>query len=614
MTAMNEQSEAIAIIGMAGRFPGAKTLEAFWDNLRNGREAVRFFSDDELLAGGVSPELLDDPDYVKASIPLEEMDQFDAGFFDYTAEQAEIIDPQHRLFLEACWQAMENAGYPPGSGEEVVGVIGGAGTGNYLLYNLLSNLPLLQKAGVAQVRHANRADNLATRVAYKLDLRGPALTVQTGCSTSLTAVHLACQSLLGHESDMMLAGGATVHTVAHGYRYVAGGIHSRDGRCRPFDAGASGTVFGSGVGVVLLKRLQDALADGDSIRAVIRGSAINNDGAAKVAYAVPGEDGQTAAIAEALALAQVAPADIGYVETHGTGTPLGDAVEIAALSRAFECHGETASCCAIGSVKSNIGHLDAASGIAGLIKAVLALEQREIPPSLHYHTPNRWIDLSGTPFFVNTELRPWQQAAGPRLAGVSSFGGGGTNVHLVLQEKPQVPMVEAPRGWQLLLLSAKTADALDRATANLAAHLENHPQINLAHVAYTLQVGRQPMRHRRAVLCRDRDEALALLADTGSVQVITGQAESQQAKRVPKSLLSEASEETSLAKLAGSWVAGTEVPWRELPRGQRRRLPLPTYPFERQRHWVEPSPEFLRTLMAAAYPVDSTPELEPREA
>jgi amino acid adenylation domain-containing protein len=493
--------EPIAVIGMAGRFPGARDVAELWQNLRQGKESIRFFTADELLAAGVRRELLARPDYVPARGALDGFDLFDAGFFDIAAREAEALDPQHRLFLEAAWEALESAGCDPGRLRGPAGVFAGVSANTYLLSHLLASPEALAAADASQTMLGSDKDFLATRVSYKLNLHGPSLTVQTACSTSLVAVHLACRALLGRECDLALAGGVSVAVPqAAGYLYREGGIASPDGHCRAFDAQARGTVSGSGVGVVVLRRLSDALAAGDPIRAVLRGSAVNNDGAAKVGYTAPGVDGQAEVIAAAQQLAGIAPDDVTYIEAHGTGTPLGDPIEIAALSKVFRASTARRGFCAIGSIKTNIGHLDAASGVAGLIKTVLALEHRELPPSLHFTAPNPRIDFAASPFFVNAELAAWHDAGAPRRAGVSSFGIGGTNAHAVLEEAPASAPSGPSRPVQLLPLSARTAAALEASSDRLAAHLAASPETCLADVAHTLQLGRRPMPHRRVLV------------------------------------------------------------------------------------------------------------------
>ncbi len=494
---VRSSSNEIAIIGMSGRFPDAPVLEAFWQNLRNGVESVTFFSDDELLSSGIDTAILNKPNYVKAGAVLSDIEDFDALFFDVNPKEAEITDPQHRLFLECAWEAIENAGYEVGTDEFSIGVYAGVGVNTYLLNNLYPNRDLKNMVNTYQLMIGNDKDFLPTRVSYKLNLKGPSINVQTACSTSLVAVHLACQGLLNGECDLAMAGGVSVH-VPHksGYWYQEGMIHSPDGHCRAFDAKAQGTVGGNGVGIVVLKRLDNAIADGDSIHAIIKGSAINNDGAMKVGYTAPSVSGQAAVISEALAFADIESETISYVETHGTGTKLGDPIEIAALTKVFPT--TTEKRCAIGSLKTNIGHTGAAAGVAGLIKTVLALKHQLLPPSLHFEQGNPQIDFANSPFYVNATLSQWQPIDGtPRRAGVSSFGIGGTNAHVILEEAPILEPSGAARPWQLLVISAKTPTALETASFNLATHLERHSDINFADVAYTLGKGRKAFGQRR---------------------------------------------------------------------------------------------------------------------
>ena len=522
-------SGRVAVVGMAGRFPGAPDVDAFWRNLREGVESISRFGDDELAAAGVSEEERARPDYVAARAVLDEAGSFDAAFFGFSPREAEVTNPQHRLFLEVAWEALEDAARDPRRDRRRVGVFAGSSLNGYW-FSLVSDAGVRGAVDGFQITLGNDKDYLASRVAYKLDLTGPAVTTQTACSTSLVAVHLACRSLLAGECETALAGGVSVQVPQRvGYLYQEGGINSPDGHCRPFDAAAGGTVSGDGVGIVVLKRFEDAVRDGDRIRAVIRGSAMNNDGAGKVGFTAPGVDGQAAVIREALAAAGVEPGSIGYVEAHGTGTPLGDPVEMAALRQAFG-PGE-AGRVAVGSLKSNVGHLDAAAGVAGLIKTVLALEHAELPPSLHFERLNPRIDLAGSPFFVNRELRPWTVPEGeadsmpaPRRAGVSSFGIGGTNVHVVLEEAPPAPASERSlRRFQLLLASARSEAALERIAARLADRLEGAGETELADVAHTLRVGRRTLPHRRFLVVSDAAEAVRMLrgeaAGRGGLQV-----------------------------------------------------------------------------------------------
>jgi len=495
------QAEPIAIVAMAGRFPGARDLESFWQNLRAGKESITFFSAEEMREAGVPESVLSDPNYVGALGYLEDADKFDAAFFGYSAREANSIDPQQRLLLECAAETLERAGYDPERYPGLIGVYAGASMNTYM--ESQNNPP--GSPGRLSVLLGSGRDFLTTRLSYKLNLRGPSMNVQTACSTSLVAVHQACRALQGHECDMALAGAVSVVLpLKSGNLYMPEGMFSPDGHCRAFDAGANGTVMGNGVAFVLLKRLSDALADGDHVHALIRGTAVNNDGSSKVGYTAPSVEAEAKVIAAAHASAQCDPDTIGYVETHGTGTLLGDPIEVAALKRAFGEGRGRRSACSIGSLKSNVGHLDVAAGVAGLIKAALSLEHRELVPSLHFKQSNPQIDFAAGPFEVNTGLRPWESAAdAPRRAGVSSFGFGGTNAHAVLEEAPALEPSGASREWQLLCLSAKTEAALTQASANLARHLGEHPEINLADVAYTLQVGRREFPHRCFVVCRD---------------------------------------------------------------------------------------------------------------
>ncbi len=506
-----DAAEAIAIIGMAGRFPKAKNLEEFWANLRDGVDCVQDLTDDDLREAGFDLGTLP-PTFVKAAAMVDDIDKFDAAFFGFSPREAEVLDPQSRLFLECAWEALESAGYVSESYAGWTGVFAGVSIPTYFMTNLMMNPELAASLGHFQLMLANDRDYFATRVAYKLNLRGPAINVQTACSTSLVAVHLACQSLLAYQCTLAVAGGVRLY-VPHksGYYWQEGGIFSPDGRCRAFDAKGQGALFGEGVGAVVLKRLSEAIADGDPIHAVIRGSAINNDGSFKVGYTAPSVEGQAEAIALAHAVAGVDPEAISYVEAHGSGTPLGDPIEVAALTQAFRAGTEARGFCALGSVKTNVGHLEAAAGVAGLIKTVLALEHEAIPPSLWFEMPNPQIDFDGSPFYVNARLREWPRSQTPRRAGVSSFGMGGTNVHLILEEAPRPEPSGPSRPWQILPLSAWTPTALEKTTDNLVEWLEAHPDAGLADVAHTIQTGRRTFPHRRVLVCRDREDTLAAL-------------------------------------------------------------------------------------------------------
>lgn len=512
----------IAIIGMACRFPGAKSVEQFWYNLRNGVESISLLSDDELRAAGISQALLSDPNYVKANGLLEDIELFDASFFGYNPREAEIMDPQHRFFLECAWEALERAGYDSNQYAGLIGVYAGVGKNYYLLNNLMQRPGLLESAGAIQITLTNDKDFVPTSASYKLNLKGPSLNVQTACSTSLVAIHLASQSLLNGECDMALAGGVSITELKkEGYLYQEEGIYSPDGHCRAFDAKAEGTIGGNGVGIVVLKRLVSALEDGDQIYAVIKGSAMNNDGSMKVGFTAPSVDGQSHVIAEALAVADVNPETVTFVETHGTATALGDPIEVAALTQAYQTGTQAKGFCALGAVKNNLGHTNAAAGVAGVIKTALALQNSEIPPTLHYEKPNPKIDFENSPFFVNSKLLKWPAGKTPRRAGVSSFGMGGTNAHIILEEAPPAQKSGESRAHQLLLLSAKTKTALEKMTTNLVEDLRNRPGLNLADVAYTLQVGRADFSQRRMLVCENNDEAVKEFQLSGSKSVLT---------------------------------------------------------------------------------------------
>ncbi|HVK93232.1 MAG TPA: amino acid adenylation domain-containing protein, partial [Noviherbaspirillum sp.] len=532
MSIDQDDSLSIAIIGMSGRFPGAGNLDEFWTNIKNGVESIRRLSEEELLSAGISASVFNQRHYVKANAMLAGIDLFDANFFGMTPLEAEITDPQQRLFLECAWEALEHAGYAPGTGEGTIGVYAGANSSSYFLQNVYPNSRVVESVGTMQLGIGNEKDYLSSRTAFHLNLRGPAIAVQSACSTSLVAVHLACQSILNGECEMALAGGVSISTLRkQGYFYTEGGITSPDGHCRAFDAQAEGTVFGDGLGIVVLKSLANARADGDTIHAVIRGSAINNDGADKPGLTAPSINGQAGVILDAQAIAGVETDSITYIETHGTGTALGDPIEIRALQQAFSQSTEKTQFCAIGSLKTNVGHLNVAAGVAGLIKTVLALKHREIPPSLHFNTPSPHIDFSRSPFYVNTALAPWQSGQEPRRAAVSSFGIGGTNAHVILEEAPAAARAtSAPAGTllsrpcQLLPLSAQTPAALDAATNNLKQFLIDHPQLDLADAAYTSQTGRRHFNLRRMLVCSDSQDAIRQLdsSDAGQSATLAG--------------------------------------------------------------------------------------------
>jgi acyl transferase domain-containing protein len=534
MTRLNQlldSGTALAVVGMALRVPGARNVREYWANLREGRESIRDLDPEELAAGGVPRELLDDPAYVRRAAVLDGMDRFDAGFFGFSPRDAEILDPQHRHFLEVAWEALEDAGHVPGRFPGPVGVFAGSGTNAYFWANLLTNSELVRDVGFFLLRHTgNDKDFLSTRVSYEFDLQGPSVNIQTACSTSLVAVHAAGQSLLSGECDMALAGGVTIEQPhGHGYLHKEGEILSPDGHCRAFDADARGTVFGSGVGVVVLRRLADAVADGDTVHAVVLGSAVNNDGSMKVGYLAPSVEGQARAVAEALAVSGVEPAELGFVAAHGTGTEVGDPIEVTALTQAFRAGTSDTGFCALGSVKANIGHLDTAAGVASLVQAICALKAKEIPPTVHFQQPNPGVDFASSPFYVPATLAPWA-SDGPRRAGVNSLGVGGTNAFVVLEEAPALEPSGPGRALELVTLSGRSRRVLEAAGGDLVDFMEEAeaddtaPAPALADVAWTLATGRRGFRHRRAVVAANRAELVEALVTGDETRTSTAEA------------------------------------------------------------------------------------------
>ena len=516
--------EKVAIVGMAGRFPGAKNIDELWRILQNGLEVKKTFTDEELLAAGVVESLIHNPRYVKSRSVLDNLDLFDASFFGFTPRESEYTDPQHRLFLECAWEALESAGYDPDAFDGLIGVFAGCGMNQYLLQNIIANQRMARMISERQLQVFSDKDFLSTRVSYKLNLKGPSYDIQTACSTSLVAVHVACQNLLDYQCDMALSGGASIQLPrVGGFLHSDGDMRSPDGTCRAFDADANGTVFGDGVGVVVLKRLQDALNDRDTIHAVISGSAVNNDGTNKVGFSAPSIDGQAGVISMAHMMADVHPDSISYIEAHGTGTSIGDPIEIKALTKAFRTHTDKTQYCAIGSIKTNIGHLDAASGVTGLIKTALSIHHQKIPPSLNYRRPNPELNLETSPFYVNTKFVDWITDRSLRRAGVSSFGVGGTNAHVVVEEAPATAAPEDHQGvWRMLSICARTESALDQATDNLRVFFEKKPRISLADAAYTLHLGRRHFDYRRTVLCESIEDAVVSLKNQSANFVHTG--------------------------------------------------------------------------------------------
>jgi polyketide synthase PksJ len=585
----------IAVIGLAGRFPGAATIDRFWENLKNGTESVTFFPEEELRDARVPEGMINHPDFVNAKGVVEDIELFDAAFFDYTPLEVEVMDPQLRLLHECSWEALEHAGYDPSGYEGLIGLYAGNAP-NHLwavrTYFSRRGNPLGQfEAGLL-------TNHFSTRVSYNLDLKGPAISVQTACSTSLVGIHLACLGLHHGECDMALAGGASVSfPLKSGYVYREGLIFSSDGHCRAFDRRADGTLFGDGAGIVVLKKLDRALADNDNIYAVIKGSAINNDGHRKAWYTAPGIDGQAAVIRAAQDVAQVEPKTITYIETHGTGTSLGDPIEIEALNTVF--HKNRKNSCAVGSVKTNLGHLNAAAGVAGFIKAVLSLKHRMIPPSLHYEMPNPQIDFIDSPFYVNAVLTSWDNGETPLRAGVSSFGFGGTNAHVVLEEWCRGVIINAPSNrpesgagirdeYRLLVLSARTQTAFEKMRENLAGYFREHPGISLADAAYTLHIGRKAFNYRWMAVISSVEEAVDVLSvpAAGEMNVLTAGEEGNSAEvTVP------VRDRESLERFGRLWLSGVKVKWQGLYVDEKRsRIPLPAYPFERQRYWIDESP------------------------
>jgi phthiocerol/phenolphthiocerol synthesis type-I polyketide synthase E len=517
--------EPIAIVGMACRVPGAADIDEFWTNLSTGVESIRFFTPEEAIAAGANPRRVRDPQFVRAAPVLDGIEDFDAGLFGLSRREAEILDPQHRVFLECAQAALEHAGYDPSRYPGGIGVYGGVGSGDYQWYNLLEDTALVGAVGRMAIALANNRDYAPTFLSYKLNLRGPSVAVSTACSTGLVAVHLACEAVRNGECDIAIAGAASIETTQmRGYLYQEGSILSPDGHCRAFDADAKGTLWGSGGGVVVLKRLSEAVADGDTVHGLILGSAINNDGSDKAGFSAPSVSGQSAVIAQALGVAGVAPSEIDYVEAHGTGTQVGDPIEVRALADVFGQGDLAPDSVRLGTVKPNIGHLAAAAGVVGLIKTVLAMRHEALPPTLHFRRPNPAIDFAATPFRVVNTLESWDRGAVPRRAGVSSFGMGGTNAHAIVQEAPATG-ASAPSGTpQVLLLSAKTPTALETMTGRLAAHLTAHPDAVLDDVAHTLQAGRRAYPYRQAVVSGDVADAADVLGGSAPRRLLIGRA------------------------------------------------------------------------------------------
>jgi polyketide synthase PksJ len=573
---LNEVIEdSIAIIGMAGCFPGADDIGQFWQNIISGRESISFFSNEEMLADGVPPDEINRPNYVKAKGIIKDSDKFDAKFFGILPKDALLLDPQQRILLECAWHALEDAGYVTEEQAGRVGVFVGCGYNTYHAKILLPNKEFADKEISAALGNAN--DYVSTRVSYKFNFTGPSLTVQTACSTSLVAVSLACNSLLDYQSDMAVAGGSSAFfPINSGYHYQKEFILSNDGHCRALDAAGTGTVFSMGAGIVILKRLADALRDRDHIYAVIRGTAINNDGGNKIGFTAPSQQGQHEVIVEAQTLAQVDPSTINFVELHATGTPIGDPIEVAALSEVFKEKTNKKNFCALGTLKANVGHLDAAAGVAGLIKTVLVLQNKKIPPAVNFQTPNPKINFNESPFYVPVKLEEWV-SDGPRRAAVSSFGVGGTNAHVVLEEAPEVAAETVIEKPYLFTFSAKTETALQQLLLEFESWLTQSGTQNLfADISYTLNLGRKHFSKRCAIIASHLNELiLSLPRMRESIQ--TG------------NVIQLSHDNEKLVSLAQRYLKGDEtIDWSSLYQDEkRRRISMPGYPFERVRYWPE---------------------------
>ncbi len=572
---MTDQT-AIAVIGMAGRFPGAKDIEGYWENILEAKETISAFTEEELIQAGAGQDLVRSSRYVKARGILEGVELFDADFFGISSQEASLMDPQQRLFLEIAHEALERAGYSSDQFQGSVGVFAGSGRSLYFLNHLYPHPHIMETMGNFLVRIGNEPDFLATKVSHKLNLKGPSLSIQTACSTSLTAVCIACTHLLTYQCDVALAGGVSIYLPQRsGYLHQEGMIFSPDGHCRTFDAKAQGTVPSNGVGAVVLKRLEDAVKDRDTIYAVIRGYSLNNDGGEKISYSAPSAKGQAEVIRSAIAMAEIDPATISYAETHGTATLLGDPVEMEGLTGAFREFTDQKRFCAIGSVKSNIGHTMEAAGIAGFIKAVLAVKEKKLPPTLHFANQNPHMDLENSPFYINTTLKEWPASSHhPRRACVSSFGIGGTNAHLILEEFMNREIIDESTFPVLLTFSAKSPAALKTFSLQLGEYLKEHPEISLSDAAYSLQVGRKSFEYRRALICRSREGMLDDLADFQGVLAPP-----------------QTAQEEFLYEVGNSWLKGEKIDWQAFWAKLNKnpfRIPLPTYPFEKKKYWIDP--------------------------
>lgn len=586
-------STDVAVVGMAGRFPGARSISEFWRLIRDGRDATQVLSDEQLAAAGVPEEERRDPRYVPVWAGIEGVDLFDAAFFGYSPRDAELIDPQQRILLECSWEALEDAAFDPGQFPGEIGVYAASGLSHYLLYNLAPNDEVVRAAGALNIALGNDKDYLSTRISYKLNLTGPSVNVQTNCSSGLVAVHHAIASLLDYQCDLAVVGAVSIRDAAPaGYLHEVGGTSSPSGRIRAFDQQADGHFISDGVAAIVLRRGVDAVQGNDHIYAMLKGSAVKNDGAAKAGFAATSRVGQVRTIKSALSMAAVAPQTVRYVEASGSGTLMGDAIELAAIREAYGPR-DAGDVCVVGSVKPNVGHLATVSGLASMIKAVLALQHGQIPPTLNFSHLNRQADLDARQFVINAALRDWEPGQGPRRAGVSSFGVGGTNAHLILEEAPppRARPPEAPQ-WHLIAVSAATPQALTSMLRCMASHLERAPGQSLGDIAFTSQVGRRPMAVRWFVVATAPAEAarmLRALAESRTSGSHKGRL-ADPAALVARLRQADAHSEgyrVLLAELGDAWCAGASVDWASLHDGvSRARVALPTYQFQRQVYWI----------------------------
>lgn len=588
------ENEGIAIIGMSGRFPGANNLEEYWKNLKEGKDCITYFTKEDAKDAGVKKEDYNHKNYVFAGGILENVEYFDEVFFGMSPREAANMDPQQRLFLECSYEALEDAGYAKDEYKEPVGVFAGANMSTYFLYHLADKIGVKDDFSLTV---GNDKDYIATRTSYMFNLKGPSISVQTACSTSMTAVAMACDSLDSFQCDMAIAGGAAVKLPQKmGYLYQEGMIASPDGCTRPFDEEGAGTVFTSVAGVVILKRYEDALRDHDHIYAVIKGISMNNDGSEKVGFTAPSREGQANVVETAQYLAEVNPEEVGYIEAHGTGTKLGDPIEVSALTKVFEKSTKKKGYCAIGSVKGNIGHSVSGSGIAGLIKTALVVKNGQIPPSIHFEYPNQEIDFIDSPFYVNSKLRDWENNQKPRIAGVSSFGFGGTNVHAVLQEatesKQDRGSKSSERRYYVVTLSARSETSLNKMRQHLGRYLRKQKTQRFEDVVYTLHIGRKNFEHRLAFVCNSRLEAIEMLFDVEHNHVLIKTSKKKETIcQINAQVLEEAKlgQKEALQALAEYWVQGGMIDWEAFEGDTTcNKVALPTYSYDRKRHWVEP--------------------------